>query len=503
MTSIPEILRANARHWPDRPALVATRGTRDVSVSFGHLESASNAFASALDARDIRRGDPVLVFVPMSPELYVALLGLFRIGATAVFVDPSSGLSQITACCKKLPPAALIAVRPMRWLRPFVSGLRKIPKIFAPPNLSSVSHGSLPAFPAPEDPALITFTSGSTGQPKAAVRTHRFLIAQHHALARSLALAEGERDLTTLPVFVLANLASGLTSVLPDARISHPGSVDARRIARQLRRLHPTRSAGSPAFFLRLAETKGTLAGFQKIHTGGAPVFPSTLRRLHAAAPHAAIVAVYGSTEAEPIAHVAFEEIAPDDWQAMRDGKGLLAGHAIPEIRLRIVPDQWGGTLHDFEECPPDTPGEILVTGAHVLTGYLHGEGDQETKVSLDSTIWHRTGDAGYRDAAGRLWLLGRCAARVCDPSGTLYPFAVECVAMSFPSIRRAAFITLSGRRILVIEGNPDPDALAELTRRVAWAHVARIHQVPRIPVDARHNAKVNYPKLHALLRAY
>ena len=501
MTSIPEILRANARHWPDRPALVATRGTRDVSVSFGHLESASNAFASALDARDIRRGDPVLVFVPMSPELYVALLGLFRIGATAVFVDPSSGLSQITACCKKLPPAALIAVWPMRWIRPFVSGLRNIPKIFAPPDLSSVGHGSLPAFPDPEDPALVTFTSGSTGQPKAAVRAHRFLIAQHHALARSLALEEGERDLTTLPVFVLANLASGLTSVLPDARISHPGSVDARRIARQLRRLHPTRSAGSPAFFLRLAETKGTLDGLQKIHTGGAPVFPSSLRRLLAAAPHAAIVAVYGSTEAEPIAHVAFEEIAPNDWQAMRDGKGLLAGHAIPEIRLRIVPDQWGGTLHDFEECPLDTPGEILVTGAHVLTGYLHGEGDQETKVSRDSTIWHRTGDAGYRDATGRLWLLGRCAARVCDTHGTLYPFAVECVAMSFPSLRRAAFVTISGQRILVIEGNPDPDALAELTRRVAWAHVARIHQVPRIPVDARHNAKVNYPKLHALLR--
>jgi acyl-CoA synthetase (AMP-forming)/AMP-acid ligase II len=500
MNTIPEILQANARRWPDRPALIVTRRGKDTIVTFSQLEAAAEGFAGRLVTAGIRPGNAVLVFVPMSLELYVALLGLFRLGATAVFLDPSSGLSHINACCRKLPPEALIAIWPIRAMRPFVQGLRRIPKVFHPPRLELASGGQLPGFPSAEAPALITFTSGSTGAPKAAVRSHRFLIAQHHALEKSIALEEGERDLTTLPVFVLANLASRVTSIFPDARISHPGSVDGERIERQVRRLRPTRTGGSPAFYLRMAAVPGALAGFRKIYTGGAPVFPSTLQILKAAAPDAAVVAVYGSTEAEPIAHVECSEIGPADWEAMRQGKGLLAGKPIPEIRLRIVADQWGEPLRDGSQLPVGEPGEIIVAGDHVLKGYLHGEGDEETKVRLDDEIWHRTGDAGYLDEADRLWLLGRCSAKVTDASGVLYPFAAECVAMSSLSIRRAAFVAHEGRRVLVIEGAPDKEEREALRQNVAWARVDRILQVKRIPVDARHNAKVNYPKLRAML---
>lgn len=502
MKTIPEILRENAARWPDQPALIATSRGRDLQLSFAELEAAAETFASRLVAKGIRRGDPVLVFVPMSIGLYVALLGLFRIGAPAVFLDPSAGLGHINACCEKLPPAGLVSVWPLRWLRPFVRGLRRIPLVFRPPGSDSLLPQNLPALPSPEDAALITFTSGSTGVPKAAVRSHRFLIAQHEALKNSISLVSGERDLTTLPVFVLANLASGVTSILPDAKISHPGSVDAGRIARQLRRLGATRTGGSPAFYQRLANESGALAGFQKIYTGGAPVFPALLQKLQGLAPTGDVVAVYGSTEAEPIAHVACQEIAPDDWQAMREGRGLLAGMPIPEIRLRIVSDQWGDAVRNFEPRAAGETGEILVTGDHVLKGYLHGQGDEETKVVIEGDIWHRTGDAGYRDDHGRLWLLGRCSACVRDERGTLYPFAVECVAMSFPFVRRAAFVGIHGRRLLAVEGHAgisDKD-LGELRVQVGHRIVDEVRILSHIPVDARHNAKVNYPKLLGLL---
>ena len=77
----------------------------------------------------------------------------------------------------------------------------------------------------PDDPALVTFTSGSTGVPKAALRTHRFLLAQYRALESSIALEAGEVDLATLPVFVLANLAAGVTTVIPKD-VRRPGAVD-------------------------------------------------------------------------------------------------------------------------------------------------------------------------------------------------------------------------------------------------------------------------------------
>lgn len=501
MISIPAILAENAKKWPDREALIATRSGKDRSLTFAKLANSVESFARTLVRRGIRPGDPVLVFVPMSVELYVALLALFRIGATAVFIDPSSGLRHIDACCSKVPPAALIAIWPMRVLRWLSGNLRKIPRVLPPPDLATNESGHpLPDYPAPDAPALITFTSGSTGRPKAAVRTHRFLIAQYEALKSSILLEPGERDLTTLPVFVLANLAAGITSILPDAKISRPGSVDASRIASQAARLRPSRTGGSPAFYQRLLAAPASLATFRKIYTGGAPVFPAFLRALQAQAPEADVVAVFGSTEAEPIAHIACQEISPDDWRAMRDGRGLLTGRPIAEIQLRIIPDQWGKFVTQTNPLAPMETGEIVVSGEHVLQGYLDGEGDSETKFPIDETIWHRTGDAGYLDHDGRLWLLGRCAAKVSDARGDIYPFAVECVAMSFPFVRRCAFVLHEGKRLLAVEGDLSGSNAAPLRQALEWAKIDELREMKAVPVDARHNAKVNYPKLRKLL---
>jgi len=113
--------------------------------------------------------------------------------------------------------------------------------------------------------------------------------------------------------------------------------------------------------------------------------------------------------------------------------------------------------------------------------------------------VWHRTGDAGYLDVNGRLWLLGRCAAKVSDARGTLWPFAVETVAMNHPGVRRAALVAEEGRRLLVIEcsGMSGTDIAAGLE----WAQIDEIRSLPRLPVDRRHNAKIDYPALRALLR--
>ena len=499
MTTIPTILYENADKWPNCDALISSRRGRDTHLTFSGLRSAVDGYASELFLRGIRPGDAVLVFVPMSIELYVALLAIFRLGAVAAFLDPSRGFRHINECCARLPPAALVCVWPLRWARGFVRGLRKIPQVFAPPKSPDPSvRVDLPEFPDPDDAALITFTSGSTGRAKAVVRTHRFLLAQYEVLKTTMSMEPGERDLATLPIFVLANLASGMTSILPDAKISPPGAVDVGRISEQASRLRPTRSCGSPAFFQRLTSDPSVLKGLRKIYTGGAPVFPGLLGSLHEVAPGCQIVAVYGSTEAEPIAHIACKEIGASDWTAMRDGRGLLAGLPVSQIRLRIIPDQSGEMASQSASMPQGDVGEIIVAGDHVLKGYLQGHGDEETKTSIDGEIWHRTGDAGYLDAQGRLWLLGRCSARVQDAKGTLYPFAVECVAMGFPFVHRAAFVSIDGKRILAIEGTAplSREKLTDLRTTLSWAEVDVVRLLRRIPMDSRHNSKVNYPEL-------
>ena len=193
----------------------------------------------------------------------------------------------------------------------------------------------------------------------------------------------------------------------------------------------------------------------------------------------------------------------------MRGGSGLIAGWTIPEIHLGVIPDQWGKPLGPFQAAefeqmrlPAGSVGEIVVTGDHVLKSYLHHLGDEETKFSVDGQIWHRTGDAGKLDDRGRLWLLGRCAAKIEDCRGVIYPFAVECVAMERAWVRRAACLLHKEKRLLIIERGQgfNETGKSALWNELTWARLDTIQMVKRIPVDKRHNAKVDYPTLRSML---
>jgi olefin beta-lactone synthetase len=525
--NIVEILRRHAVERGDAAAIVDRRGR----LTFRELDDASARVAARLEQLGLGAGDPALILCPMSSDLYVTLIGLFRLGAMAMFIDPSAGRPHLERCCRLLSPKMFLGSAKAHLLRIVSPAIRRIPRhvvigSWLPiPGTSSITSriaGPARAEVAPvreQTPALVTFTSGSTGEPKAAVRTHGFLLAQHAVLEESLSLARGEVDLTTLPIFVLANLASGVTSVIPDADLRYPGRIEPGPVFEQLhqldRRHHlvATRIAASPALLARLAahtrETPTPLATFTRIFTGGAPVFPSLLASLHAAAPAAEVTAVYGSTEAEPIAHVTWREITEADRHAMRTGAGLLTGHPVASIQLRILPDRWGQPIApltsselDARALPPRESGEIVVSGPHVLTGYLHGQGDEETKFDVDGRRWHRTGDAGYLDAGGRLWLLGRCSARIDDDRGRVYAFAVECALDGIAGVRRTAFLAHGGRRLLVAELEPgaSPETRETLRAASAWAHPDDVRIVERLPVDSRHNAKIDYPALRKLL---
>src|SRR5207302_6344683 len=111
-----------------------------------------------------------------------------------------------------------------------------------------------------------------------------------------------------LPIVLLANLGSGVTSLVPDADLRYPGSVEPGPVVAQMLAHRAASSVASPAFFECLArycnERGVRLPHARKLFTGGAPVFPRLLEQMQEMAPNADVVAVYGSTEAEPIAHV-------------------------------------------------------------------------------------------------------------------------------------------------------------------------------------------------------
>lgn len=518
--NIARILSSQAEARPDAVAIIETRNGVDCATRYAEMEERVKRAAGQLRRMGLREGSTALIFHPMSLELYVTLLALFRRGCTAMFLDPSAGRRHIEQCCAIRPPDALIAGAKAHALRLISAGLRRIPiKIsldWPIPFTRRLSHGRSAEDDmvdcAHDTPALITFTSGSTGQPKAAVRTHGFLQLQGQVLERSLGLRAGQVDLTTMPIFLLANLASGVTSVIPDCNLRKVGQIKPGPVLDQIRRCRPQTTVASPAFLDRLFEAAidgGIELPFQRIFTGGAPVFPPTLRRMHQAAPQADGVVVYGSTEAEPISKISCSAISPEDWPAMTRGAGLLVGAPDPALHLAILRHQWGQKVGPYaadqfrSEClNASEPGEIVVSGDHVLKGYLHGRGDEETKFEVDGVRWHRTGDSGYLDDQGRLWLLGRAAARISDSLGTLYPFAVEVAAVSCPGVRKAALLNVNASRLLALEPDKGKSMdMEDLKKSLQWAMIDEFRLVRAIPMDKRHNAKVDYTKLDSILK--
>lgn len=512
--NLVNLLLERARAHPDRTALIDGPPGRERITTFGELAGLVSSTSRRLRSEGLAPGEVVMLLHPISLELYVFLLGALHAGLITAFVDPSADKHVVETACTRLRPRGFFGSRMAHtwgWTRPAVRRLDHhwCPKAMPFTKVFRLESGSLDdAVPVPYDhPALITFTSGSTGQPKGAARTHDFLLAQHAALERALDLKEGEIDLVTLPIFTLANLASGVASLLPGTDLTRPARVNAPALAQQATTFEAHRCAASPAVFRAFLNAR-CLPGFRAIHTGGAPVFPSLLDDLVKASPATAVHAVYGSTEAEPIADLAWREISPTIREHIRHGGGLPAGRPVPEISIAILSLEhdeparpWTDALFLSRRLPVGQAGEIVVSGPHVLPGYLDGIGDEENKIHAGGRIWHRTGDAGRLDASGELWLLGRAGAAVRRHGlPPLYAFEVEAALDGIPGLGRVALVEMDGQPTLVFEGRGQqpPEPAVEILSSLGVRRVAALRS---LPMDRRHQAKIDYPELRRRLR--
>ena len=466
----------------DRTAILEAGGR---SITFRELAADADRLGGFFSER-LGVGGRILLLQPMGVDLYRLVSGLFAGGGTGVIIDPSMGISRAREMLGRVgvramagPPLVHVfrALSPQLWPGPALSG-GWVPGSVRYSEARGKGVGQ--SFP-PDTPALITFTTGSTGRPKAMARSHDFLARQHTVLAAHRGLNAEDVDLATLPVFALSSLASGARIVLPDANLRKPASVVPDRVLAQMRREGVTTVSASPAFLAPLADTLihsgDTFAGLRSCFTGGARVSAGLAAKLIHAFPNARVEVVYGSTEAEPIATLDVREELVAMQAGEADGRGALVGRPVAELELRVVKP---GTLEQAEV------GEVVVTGAHVNRSYWEDSAaDAANKLPDGEKVWHRTGDTGHLDAEGRLWLVGRVA----DMVGEIHPFPVEIAAERVAGVRRAALIwdERKSRPLLCFDGEAvDERAVVSATG------IDAVLRVRTIPVDPRHNAKVN-----------
>ncbi|HEY0383875.1 MAG TPA: AMP-binding protein [Candidatus Elarobacter sp.] len=522
--NVVEILRTRAAAHSQRIALIDAATHR--TLTYAELDAASARAAASVRARGLGRGDTVLLLHPAGIEMYAALVGLLRAGLVAVVPPPGVTRASLRRCMRTHPPRAVL-LGGIGWLAlAAVPSLRHAVRLST--TLAPLAHDVLHdvfaeaanavsgAVEPCEDgePAMLTFTSGSTGAPKALVRTHGVARAQVEALSGALRL-DGSASLCTMPIVLLAELAAGATCVLPGLDLRHPGRVDGGALAEVMREHDVARIVASPALLANLAislrRRNAMLPALRTIASGGAPVMPPLADALRAVAPNACVVAVYGSTEAEPIALIDAASVTPADHAAMRTGAGLLAGDACAPGSVAVVAAAHGTVFGPFPHdddverwaLEPGTVGEIIVRGPHVVGHYVASAADATTKIRAGTRTWHRTGDLGYRDARGRIWLVGRAVGSIDNTRGTLEPLRVECALSYLPGIARSAVAGVDGLRVLVVEPLPgcalDERAVREA---LAFAHIDRIMAAP-VPVDPRHDAKVDYAALERLVRRF
>jgi len=512
-----------AAEAPGRIALHWSDDTHPV-LTYHALDTRSDAIAAGLARHGIVHGARCVVMVRPSPEFFLLMFALFKLGAVPVLVDPGIDKRALKQCLAEAEPDAFIGIPLAHLARKLLGWARTARHLvtvgrrwgWSGITLAQIERAGLGAGPqlaetAPDDTAAILFTSGSTGVPKGVVYRHRHFPAQIEMLRHIFGTEAGGVDMPTFPPFALFDPALGLTSIIPDMDPTRPANADPRKLHAAIKRFGVTQLFGSPALMKVLTDYAAPLPGVTRVTSAGAPVSPEVVAHMRRLLPaDAQFWTPYGATECLPVSVIEGREL--DATRAATEaGAGTCVGHPVPPNLVRIIAmtdtpiDQW----RDAHELSPGEIGEITVTGPTTTDAYFNRETAtraakiREALPNGNDRIVHRMGDIGYFDAEGRLWFCGRKSQRVETVEGPLYTEQIEPIFNVHPKVFRTALVGIGkpGRQkpILCIELHPGAGAFSRIEPELRiigarYPHTAQItHFLPhrKFPVDIRHNAKI------------
>jgi olefin beta-lactone synthetase len=504
----------------------------DLTLTYAELENRSNAIAAGLKKYGITQGVRTVLMVRPSPEFFLLMFALFKIGAVPVLVDPGIAKSALKKCLQEAKPEAFIGISIAHIARIILGWANKSNRLnvtvgkrwlWGGKTLQQIeaegaTANNQMAETQPDDVAAILFTSGSTGIPKGVVYRHRHFVAQIELLREAFDIKPGGVNLPTFPPFALFDPALGLTSIIPDMDPTKPASADPKKLHHVINKFNIDQLFGSPALVAVLAKYNQKLPSILRITSAGAPVPADVVSKMRELLPeNGSLWTPYGATECLPVAVIESRELQTTREQT-EQGAGTCVGRPMAANTVRIIEisDSAIAYWRDDLLLENGQVGEITVAGPTATDEYFaRPEATALAKIRerlSDGTerIIHRMGDLGWLDEQGRLWFCGRKSHRVETAKGPLFTEQVEPVFNTHPKVKRSALVGVGkfGQQtpVLCVElhekaSKQEQDAIQIELQKIGngFVHTGSIHHFlfhPGFPVDIRHNAKIGREKL-------
>jgi acyl-CoA synthetase (AMP-forming)/AMP-acid ligase II len=431
---VATVLANTAKKFHSKPAIIF----RDEPISFLNLHDNVFELAQGLLKVGIKKSDKVAIYLPNCPEYIYSYLALFSIGALVVPLDYMLTEDELASCLTHCEAKCLIAKEKesfsLESLKNRVVTLEEIivlePTKTCFKSLQKVLASGRPLPPQDikieeKDPALIMYTSGTTGSPKGILLNYRHLDGSPKAMEYFVDLTDKDVTLCCLPlshsaglVYIQNCICYGITLVLMER-------FQPLEFLKDIQKYKVTCFHLVPSMYYAILHLKEfesfDLSSLRWLVVFGAPSDPHSLRRFQQYCPQAHLLNGWGLTETCP----------PNTVIPLGSKKIESVGRPAPWVEIKIVGEE-------DNELPQGQVGEIVIRGWVVMEGYYK---DPQTTSEVIKGGWFHTGDLGRFDEEGFLYIVGRKKDMIKVSGEIVYSFEVENVLLSHPSIQEAAVV--------------------------------------------------------------